>query len=148
MEKVRQKKNTWSSFKNKSLCLPNDRNQSYSSVDEMNTMQRKQREILTEYVMMAYIHGTLKLNGDKENINVLERRLDSASTRGFISILAISQGSNVPFLLMAKTEKRIGLTSSKTLWSLAVGATTSQWSTLIKRGRPWQWVPVREVEIK
>lgn len=86
--------------------------------------------------MMAYIHGTLKLNGDKENINVLERRLDTASTRGFISILAVSQGSNVPFLLMAKTEKRIGLTSSKTLWSLAVGATTSQWSTLIKRGRP------------
>lgn len=32
-----------------------------------------------EYVIMAYIHGTLKLNGDRENINVLEGRLDSVS---------------------------------------------------------------------
>lgn len=91
----------------------------------MNTMQQKQGETLTEYIMMAYIHGTLKLNGDKENINVLERRLDSAPTR-FISILAVSKGSNVPFLLMTKTEKEKLALPNVGLWSLAVGDTASQ----------------------
>lgn len=50
-------------------------------------MQRKQRETLTEYVMMAYIHGTLKLNGDKENINVLERRLEPAQPQRVVSLV-------------------------------------------------------------